>query len=204
MQRLPVMALKPSMERHNGPDADAAVDDERPLRRGWPERARLMRAQPLDAARGGELFIGLWQADRRGLPLTPDEVALLSGHFEFVLVPAAQEVIGQDEAGDYLVVVLEGRLAVERVQADGRRTQLAQAGPGDMLGEMALLDAGARFSACTTITPCVLAVLQAARLDELMAQEPRLALALLSSLARRLSLRLRQAGARLSALLAGG
>ena len=69
---------------------------------------------------------------------------------------------------------------------------------------MSLLDAGARFSACTTLTPCVLAVLEAHRLDELMAGEPRLALALLTSLARRLSLRLRQVSARLSALLSGG
>ena len=38
----------------------------------------------------------------------------------------------------------------------------------------------------------------------MMAGEPRLALALLTSLARRLSLRLRQVSARLSALLSGG
>lgn len=197
-------ALQHSLAEAHAAAADRDGDNERPVRRAWPERARLMHAAPLDRVRGAEMFIGLWQADRRGLPLTPAEVARLSGHFEFVQVPAGQEVIGQDEAGDYLLVVLEGRLSVERVRGDGQRARLAEAGAGDMLGEMALLDAGARFSACTTVTPCVLAVLQAHRLDELMAREPRLALALLSSLARRLSLRLRQVGARLSALLAGG
>jgi CRP-like cAMP-binding protein len=81
---------------------------------------------------------------------------------------------------------------------------LAEARPGDMLGEMSLLDAGSRFSACTTLTPCVLAVVDAQGLDQMIMQEPRLGLALLASLARRLSLRLRQVSARLSALLSRG
>ena len=101
-------------------------------------------------------------------------------------------------------VVLEGRLSVDRVQGDGSRVRLAEAHAGDLLGEMSLLDAGSRFSACTTLTPCVRRALPARRLEALMASEPRLALALLASLARRLSLRLRQVSTRLSALLAGG
>jgi len=37
---------------------------------------------------------------------------------------------------------------------------------------MSLLDAGARFSACTTLTPCTLAVVDAQRLDEMILSEP--------------------------------
>jgi len=100
--------------------------------------------------------------------------------------------------------VLEGTVSVDRVQPWGARARLAEARAGDMLGEMSLLDAGGRFSACHTLTPAVLAVLDAKKLDELVATSPKLALALLASLARRLSLRLRQVSARLSALLSGG
>jgi CRP-like cAMP-binding protein len=50
----------------------------------------------------------------------------------------------------------------------------------------------------------VLAVVDAQGLDQMIMQEPRLGLALLASLARRLSLRLRQVSARLSALLSRG
>ncbi|MCV4785581.1 cyclic nucleotide-binding domain-containing protein, partial [Escherichia coli] len=75
--------------------------------------------------------------------------------------PPGQEIIGQDEQGDYMLIVLEGTVAVDRVQPWGGRARLAEARPGDMLGEMSLLDAGARFSACKTLTPCVLAVLDA-------------------------------------------
>lgn len=186
------------------PDAAVPASDAAPLRMNWPARARRVRAQAFDPGRGRALLAALWRADRQGLALGADEVERLAGHFDYFAVPEAQAVIGQDEAGDYLLVVLEGRLAVERLQADGKPAWLAEARAGDLLGEMALLDAGARFSACTTLTPCVLAVLSSERLDRLMAEEPRLALALLASLARRLSLRLREVSTRLSALLAAG
>jgi len=67
-----------------------------------------------------------------------------------------------------------------------------------------MLDADAFAEIWSTLTPAVLAVLDAKKLDELVATSPKLALALLASLARRLSLRLRQVSARLSALLSGG
>jgi CRP-like cAMP-binding protein len=211
---------KPSPRRAGGtpatggpsPEAAAAAlfsarllqrDDEEPLV-GWSERAPQVHAEPFDAERGTELFTLHWRADRHGIALAPEELARLAGYLRFVSVPAHQEVIGQNEQGDYLLVLLDGRVAVERVLDRSHRSRLGEVGAGDFLGEMSLLDAGARFSACTTLTPCVLAVLETHRLDDMMAGEPRLALALLTSLARRLSLRLRQVSARLSALLSGG
>jgi len=125
----------------------------------------------------------------------------MSQYLEFVQLPVQREVIAQDELGDYMIIVLDGTLSVDRGQAWGSKARLAEAHAGDMLGEMSLLDAGARFSSCMTLTPCTLAVVEAKRLDEMIAQEPRLGVALLASLSRRLSLRLRQVSARLSALL---
>jgi CRP-like cAMP-binding protein len=179
------------------------ADDEEPLV-SWSERAPRVHAAPFDAERGAELFALHWRADHHGLALAADELTRLAGYLRFVSVPERQEVIGQNEQGDYLLILLDGRIAVERVLDRSHRSRLAEVGAGDFLGEMSLLDAGARFSACTTLTPSVLAVLEAHRLDDMMAAEPRLALALLTSLARRLSLRLRQVSARLSALLSGG
>lgn len=167
----------------------------------WAARAAEVGAQPLDRKLAEPLFAKLWGADRYVAALSPDELLRMSQYLQFVTVPVNQEVIGQDEQGDYMLIVLEGTLAVDRVQPWGGRARLAEARAGDMLGEMSLLDAGARFSACTTLTPCTLAVVDAQRLDEMIMFEPRLGLALLASLSRRLSLRLRQVSARLSALL---
>lgn len=167
----------------------------------WASRAKEVGAQPLDRKIAEPLFAKLWGADRYVAALGPTELLRMSPYLQFVTVPVNQEVISQDEQGDYMLIVLEGTLAVDRVQPWGGRARLAEARAGDMLGEMSLLDAGARFSACTTLTPCALAVVDAQRLDEMIMNEPRLGLALLASLSRRLSLRLRQVSARLSALL---
>jgi CRP-like cAMP-binding protein len=169
----------------------------------WSTRALALHARPCDDARGTALFAQRWRPGGHGLALDEQEVAGLARYMSFSELPVGAEVITQDERGDFLLVVLEGRIGVEQTLASGERTRLAEARAGDMLGEMSLLDAGLRSSTCTTRTPCVVAVLEARRLDDMMETEPRLALALLASLARRLSLRLRQSSARLSALLSG-
>ena len=167
----------------------------------WAARAAEVRAEPFDRRRGADLFARLWSDDRHVAALNASDLVRMCQFLQFVSVPAGQEVIGQDEQGDYLLIVLDGTLAVDRVQPWGGRARLAEARAGEMLGEMSLLDAGARFSACTTLSPCTLAVVDATRLDQMVQHEPRLALALLAALSRRLSLRLRQVSARLSALL---
>jgi CRP-like cAMP-binding protein len=133
--------------------------------------------------------------------LVESELKRLTEYLTFVSMTPDREVIAQDEQGDYLLIVLEGTIAVDRVQPWGGRARLGEARVGDLLGEMSLLDAGTRFSSCRTLTPCVVAVLEAHALDRMMKDDPRLAAVLLAALARRLSLRLRQASARLSALL---
>lgn len=167
----------------------------------WARRAVEVGAQPLPRDRAQPLFTPLWVGDRSAAALTPQELVRLSQSLHFVTVPAQREIVCQDEQGEFLLIVLEGTLAVDRVQPWGGRARLAEARAGDVLGEIALLDAGAGFSACTTLTECSLAVLEAQRLDELIRSEPRLGVAVLALLSRRLSSRLRQVGARLSALL---
>lgn len=168
----------------------------------WRQRALQIQAQAVPRPRGEALFQAAWADEKHTAALGPDGLLRLGHYLEFVQLAAEREVIVQDEQGDFLLIVLEGALAVDRVQPLGARARLGEAHPGDLLGEMSLLDAGARFSACRTLKPSVLAILEAGALDRMMANDPRLAAALLATLARRLSLRLRQSSARLSTLLA--
>ena len=55
-----------------------------------------------------------------------------------------------------------------------------------------------RFAHCSTLNPCEIGVLDAEALDGMMAGDPELAASLIALLARRLSLRLRIVGARVS------
>ena len=104
----------------------------------------------------------------------------------------------QDEYGSFMAVLLHGTMAVERTQPWGERLRLSEARPGEVLGEMSLLDGGKRFSDCITLGECHLAILSASALDEMMTEYPHLAAGLIALLARKLSLRLRAVGARLS------
>jgi CRP/FNR family transcriptional regulator, cyclic AMP receptor protein len=167
----------------------------------WSERAQALRAMPFPAADGAQMLATLWQGGRLAGSFDAESLGKLASYLCFVQVAAGQPLIRQDEPGDFMLIVLQGAVIVERTPAADRTARLAEARPGDVLGEMALLDAGPRFSSCTTRTPCVLAVLELDALIRLMNDDARLALVLMAALARRLSLRLRQVSARLSALL---
>lgn len=170
----------------------------------WQARALGVGAHALDAEQGLSLLLKAWGSDTLMASLTPSEQRKLLEHVQFVTVPPGRELIGQEEKGDYAFVVLEGLVAVDRIQPTGARARLAEAREGDVLGEMSLLDAGARFASCLTLSRCSLAVLTHAAMDELAIEEPRLGMALMASIARRLSLRMRQLSARLGALLTSG
>lgn len=176
-------------------------EEETPPLVPWAVRASQVAAKAIDHATGAAQFARAWDNDRHTVTLGEAELKRLTEYLSFVSVEPDREVIAQDEQGDYLLIILEGTLAVDRVQPWGGRARLGEARVGDLLGEMSLLDAGTRFSSCRTLTPCSLAVLEAHALDRMMKDDPRLAAVLLAALARRLSLRLRQASARLSALL---
>jgi CRP-like cAMP-binding protein len=118
--------------------------------------------------------------------------------FQFALVPGGRDIIRQGEYGNFMVVLLKGTIAVDRLQPWGEHLRLAETKPGDILGEMSLLDSGIRFSACTTLDDCEIAALSAESMDDMMNSDPRLAASLIALLARKLSLRLRAISARFS------
>ncbi|ROZ78685.1 cyclic nucleotide-binding domain-containing protein [Ramlibacter sp. WS9] len=164
----------------------------------WEARANEVGAKRAPAARGLKLLQALWSKDKYMSRLGPDAVRQMEKYFEFAVVAADRDVIRQDEYGNFMIVLLTGTIAVDRLQPWGERLRLTEARPGDILGEMSLLDSGQRFSLCATLTECEIAVLGAQALDEMMTADPQLAASLVALLARKLSTRLRVVGARLS------
>jgi CRP/FNR family transcriptional regulator, cyclic AMP receptor protein len=164
----------------------------------WEARAVEVGAKKLSTSRGTKLLQGLWAKDKYMALLDANAVQRLEKFFQFATVPANRDIIRQDEYGNYMVVLLSGTIAVDRVQPWGEHLRLAETRPGDILGEMSLLDSGIRFSACTSLTECEVAILSAEAMDEMMGNDPQLAASLVALLARKLSLRLRVVSARLS------
>ena len=164
----------------------------------WEARAVEIDAKRISASRGTKLLQGLWAKDKYMSHLGPESIQSMERFFDFATVPPNRDVIRQDEYGNFMVVLLSGSIAVDRVQPWGERLRLAETRPGEILGEMSLLDSGIRFSACTTMNECEVAALSAEAMDDMMSANPPLAANLIALLARKLSLRLRVVSARLS------
>ena len=164
----------------------------------WEARAVEIDAKRLDTGRGTKLLQNLWTKDRYMRHLDLRAIHAFERHFDFATVPANRDIIRQDEYGNFMVVLLSGAIAVDRIQPWGERLRLAETRPGEILGEMSLLDSGIRFSACITMNECEIAVLTAEAMDDMMAEKPQLAANLIALLARKLSLRLRVVSARLN------
>lgn len=164
----------------------------------WEARAVEIDSKRLSPARGTKLLQSLWTKDRYMRHLQINAIQELERHFDFATIPANRDIIRQDEYGNFMVVLLSGAVAVDRIQPWGERLRLAETRPGEILGEMSLLDSGIRFSACTTMDECEVGVLTAEGMDDMMAARPHLAASLIALLARKLSLRLRVVSARLS------
>lgn len=164
----------------------------------WEARAVEVGAERLNASKGTKLLQALWAKDKYMSQLDKDAIARMERFFQFATVAANRDIIRQDEYGNFMVVLLNGRIAIDRLQPWGEKLRLAEAVPAEILGEMSLLDSGMRFSVCTTLSPCDIAVLDAQAMDEMLTADPTLAANLIALLARKLSLRLRTVSARLT------
>jgi len=165
----------------------------------WEARAVEIGARRLPADGVAARLQALWAGNRHMALLDADAVQHMVRFFSLVRVGPQCEVIRQDERGDFMAVLLAGDMSVNRTQPWGECLHLAQLRPGDIMGEMSLLDGGLRHSACTTLADCELAVLDAPAMDEMLVHEPRLAASLAALLARKLSQRLRAVSASLAA-----
>ena len=164
----------------------------------WEKRALEVGASDLRAEHGMQQLQALWRVDKQMQQMSAATLARMKSYLHFASLPRDQEFIHQDEHGNFLVILLKGVVVVERAQIWGERLHLSEAVAGEMLGEMSLLDQGQRFSACVTRSTCEVAVLTTEAMNRMVAADAWLVACLMTMMARKLSLRLRVVGARLS------
>ncbi len=73
-----------------------------------------------------------------------------------------------------LFVVVEGRIAIARGSIDGRESVLALMEPGDLFGEMALLDGQPRSAEARALEPSTVLAIPYTPVQELFVEQPRL------------------------------
>jgi CRP-like cAMP-binding protein len=75
-------------------------------------------------------------------------------------VPKGSVIFTKGDPGSSMMAVLAGRVRVSAVSADGREVTLNVIGPGEIFGEIALLDGKPRSADCTTLEDSVLMVVE--------------------------------------------
>ncbi len=121
----------------------------------------------------------------RSIPLfagaDPGDLAALAAVATEADFPAGRSVVRQGDPGSGLFVVLEGSVRVVR---DGET--LAELGPGQWFGELAVLDRGPRTAAVLTTVPTRCLAVAAWDAERLMIERPTLAVAVARAMAERL------------------
>ncbi len=92
----------------------------------------------------------------------------------------------QGDPGAEMYVVVEGAVQVSLELADGKAVAVGRLGVGDGFGEISLFDHQERTATVTALEPTRTLVLGHASLVDYLERQPKVAVALLSALARRL------------------
>src|SRR3954465_2847048 len=100
--------------------------------------------------------------------------------------PAGVRVFHEGDHSDACYLVRTGDLRVTREHPDGRAIALATLGPGDLFGELAVLDGEARSASVETLTGSELLALAASGVRRLLADHPEMTVKLIAALVRRL------------------
>ena len=100
--------------------------------------------------------------------------------------PRGAVIMAEGDRVDSLYIVVSGRLKVMMGEADGKEMILAIIGPGEIFGEMGLIDDGPRSASVIAIEPCELLVVTKRLFKKCLVENAEVALAVLRVVVRRL------------------
>ena len=129
------------------------------------------------------------------------EVHLLAHFMRVYRAQPAAEIIHEGEGGDFMLMVLEGRIEVHKRDRWNTPQILASVDAGRTLGEMSMIDGEPRFATCLAAEPSLIAVLDRESLARIIVEQPLLGAKILMELVLMLSQRLRATSKRLLGLL---
>ena len=122
--------------------------------------------------------------------LPPAQIHALARIVRRERYPRGSIIVAQGDVGEVAFVILKGSVDIVVTAADGRQFQLAELGPADYFGEMALLDDDDRHRSATAqaSTDTELALIRRTDFLALLDKYPSISRRLLRSVSRRLRL----------------
>lgn len=122
-----------------------------------------------------KVFSGLLEAELRALQETGQER----------LLPAGSVVFREGDPGDGMYVIKRGSVQISALVSEHERRVLSRLGPGDIFGEMAVLDGEPRSATATAEEETVVWFIPREELLAVLERSPRLLLALAREFSRR-------------------
>lgn len=92
---------------------------------------------------------------------------------------AGDHLMKQGESGIGLFMILEGKVRIEKTDASGKNVELAENGPGDILGEMTVFDGAPRSASVVAAAETHCLVLASWEFNAFLKAHPDVALSLL-------------------------
>ena len=118
--------------------------------------------------------------------LPEEELAQLSRLVQNRTLGRGKSLFRRHDPGDGLYIVRRGRLRIWLPHEGATEVTLAEPGPGDFFGELALLDGGSRSANATALEDSDLCFLPRDAFEEFLAAHPKVAARLLAVLSGRL------------------
>jgi len=118
--------------------------------------------------------------------LLPKEIAQLRKATRELTFADGQSIFRQGDPGDGIYLIQEGNVLISTTVSTGDTKVLSKLGPGDLFGEMAVLDSDPRSANATAEGPTIVAFISRPELLKLLDHMPRLAFAMVREISRRM------------------
>lgn len=120
--------------------------------------------------------------------LSPDEVGRVADLLRPRAFPAGVNLFLQDEEGEIAYIIERGTIKIVLTDEDGTDVILAILGPGELVGEMSVVDGLGRSASAIAMEPCSLHAIDRGAFGDCLRTVPMMAYNLVGLLSRRLRL----------------
>ena len=118
--------------------------------------------------------------------LSPDEMASLKGAMHQKTFSGGTEIFKEGDAGDALYVVASGRVQISAVMADGERQVLSRVPPGEVFGELAVIDNQPRSATAVAEVDTTLYVIPREQMISMLTRSPQFSFSMMREITQRL------------------
>ena len=118
--------------------------------------------------------------------LPPETQQKVAQQMRSVAFASGQQIFSRGDPGTELYLLLEGRVRLSIISLEGRELAFTHAAPGDIFGEIATLDGGARTADATAVSPVKALSLSKPQINTLLETSSQFARAAIDLLCQRL------------------